>query len=77
MTSLPAAMVGLKDRGALAEGMKADVVIFDYNKFADKCTYEAPRQYAEGVRWVLVNGARVIDEGKHTGPRAGRVLKKK
>jgi N-acyl-D-amino-acid deacylase len=77
MTSLPAAMVGLKDRGTLAEGMKSDVVIFDYDKFADKCTYEAPRQYAEGVRWVLVNGARVIDEGKHTGLRAGRVLKKK
>jgi N-acyl-D-amino-acid deacylase len=77
MTSLPAGMVGLKDRGTLAEGMKADIIIFDYDKFADKCTYEEPRQYAEGVRWVLVNGAGVIDEGKHTGLRAGSVLKKK
>jgi N-acyl-D-amino-acid deacylase len=77
MTSLPAAMVGLKDRGILAEGMKADVIIFDCDKFADKCTYEDPRQYAEGIRWAFVNGATVIDEGKHTNVRAGRVLKKK
>ena len=77
MTSLPANMVGLKDRGTLAEGMKADIAIFDMEKFTDKCTYENPRQYAEGMAWVLVNGVLAIEKGKHTGRKAGRVLKKK
>ena len=64
MTSLPATMVGLTDRGALAAGMKADVAIFDYDKFVDKCDYERPRQYAEGMRWVFVNGRSVIEGRK-------------
>jgi N-acyl-D-amino-acid deacylase len=77
MTSLPAAMVRLKDRGILAEGMKADMAIFDKEKFTDKCTYEEPRQYAEGMKWVFVNGTMAIEKGKHTGLRPGKVLKKK
>jgi N-acyl-D-aspartate/D-glutamate deacylase len=77
MTSLPAAMAGLKDRGTLAEGMKADIAIFDNEKFADKCTYDEPRQYAEGMEWVFVNGTQAIAQGRHTGLRAGKVLKKK
>jgi N-acyl-D-aspartate/D-glutamate deacylase len=77
MTTLPAAMVGLKDRGTLAEGMKADIVIFDSEKFRDKCTYEAPRQYAEGMVWVFVNGVPAIAKGRHTGQKAGSVLKRK
>ncbi len=77
MTTLPTAMIGLKDRGTLAEGMKADIVIFDSEKFRDKCTYEAPRQYAEGMVWVFVNGVPAIAEGRHTGQKAGSVLKRK
>ena len=77
MTSLPAAMLGLKDRGTLAEGMKADIAIFDNEKFTYKCTYEEPRQYAEGMNWVFVNGTQAIEKGRHTGLRAGKVLKKK
>jgi N-acyl-D-amino-acid deacylase len=77
MTSLPATMVGLRDRGTLAEGMKADIAIFDSEKFTDKCTYEKPRQYAEGMSWVFVNGAQAIEEGRLTGLRAGEALRRK
>ena len=77
ITSLAAAMVGLKDRGTLAQGMKADIAISDKEEFTDKCTYEEPRQYAEGMKWVFVNGTKAIEHGRHTGLRAGRVLKRK
>jgi dihydroorotase/N-acyl-D-amino-acid deacylase len=75
MTSLPAARVGLHDRGLLRPGMMADLVIFDPATVADKATYENPHQYAVGVSHVLVNGVLVVDEGKVTGARPGRVLR--
>ena len=77
MTTLPAAMVGLKERGTLAKGMKADVIVFDSEDFIDKTTYREPRQYAEGMVWVFVNGVPAIAKGKHTGRKAGSVLKRK
>jgi N-acyl-D-amino-acid deacylase len=77
MTFLPAGMVGIEGRGTLAEGMKADIVVFDREKFTEKGTYENARQYAEGMVWVFVNGIPAIEEGKHTGRKAGRVLKKR
>ena len=74
MTSLPAQVLGLKDRGLLKEGYWADVVVFDPDTVADLATYENPKQYPKGIDYVLVNGAVVIDDGHHTGARPGRVV---
>ena len=74
MTSLPAHIVGLKDRGLLAPGMAADITIFDPNTVIDKATFEHPSQYPEGIPYVIVNGVIVIDKGQHTGAKPGRVL---
>jgi N-acyl-D-aspartate/D-glutamate deacylase len=74
MTSWPATRMRLVDRGLVREGLWADVVIFDFDKIQDKATYEAPVAYPDGIHYVLVNGQIVIDRGKHTGLRPGRVL---
>ncbi|GBC78606.1 N-acyl-D-aspartate deacylase [bacterium HR08] len=74
MTSLPAQIIGLRDRGLLREGYWADITIFDPEKIADRATYTEPHQYADGILYVLVNGEFVVDEGKITGKRPGRVL---
>ncbi|HWH75737.1 MAG TPA: amidohydrolase family protein, partial [Candidatus Binatus sp.] len=74
MTSLPAQTLRLKDRGLLKEGYWADVVIFDPNTVGDPATYENPQQYAVGVPFVFVNGTVVIDNGRHTGARPGKVI---
>jgi N-acyl-D-amino-acid deacylase len=76
MTSLPARRVGLKDRGVLAEGMAADLVVFDPESVLDRATYENPRQYPVGIRHVIVNGVHSVDEGSFTGRRGGKVLRK-
>lgn len=75
MTSFPAARLGLTDRGLLREGMAADVTIFDPATVIDRSTFTDPHHYSEGVRYVLVNGTVVIDNGAHTGARPGRVLR--
>ena len=75
MTSLPAARLGLRDRGTLAPGMKADVVVFDPGTIADRATFDAPHQLSTGMQWVLVNGEIVLAEGRHTGAKPGRVLR--
>lgn len=75
MTSLPAANLGLVKRGALKVGHFADVVVFDPNEIRDKATYENPHQYAEGVKYVWVNGVMVIRDGEHTGARPGRCVR--
>jgi dihydroorotase/N-acyl-D-amino-acid deacylase len=75
MTSLPAARVGLRDRGLLRPGMKADLVVFDPATVADAATFENPHQYAVGVSYVIVNGVVVVDDAKVTGARPGRVLR--
>ena len=74
MTSLPAQILRLKDRGLLKEGYWADVAIFDPATVSDPATYENPQQYAKGVPFVLVNGAVVIDNGNHTGAHPGKVI---
>jgi N-acyl-D-amino-acid deacylase len=74
MTSLPARRVGLSDRGRIAPGMKADLVLFDPVKVIDRSTFEEPRKLAEGIVWVSVNGQTVWEDGKSTGARPGRVL---
>ena len=75
MTSLPARRLGLRDRGVLAEGMAADLVVFNPNTVADRATYESPRQYPLGIRQVIVNGILSVEGGQHTGKLGGRVLK--
>ena len=74
MTSLPAQVFGLKDRGVLRRGARADLVIFDPAAVRDTATYTSPHRLAEGMRYVLVNGVVAIDDGKPTGATAGRLL---
>lgn len=74
MTSLPAARLGLQDRGLLRPGMKADIAIFAPARIRDRATFAEPHQYAEGVSYVIVNGAVVLDDGKMTDTRPGQVL---
>lgn len=76
MTSLAASRAGLKDRGVLREGMKADVVVFDPGRVQDRSTYEDPHHFSEGVSHVIVNGTPVLREGKMTGALPGRVLRR-
>ena len=77
MTSLPADHFGFGDRGRLAVGRPADVVVFDPARVADRATYEQPHQYPAGIRAVLVNGVIVIDHDRHTGARPGQVLRRR
>ena len=74
MTSWPAERMHLSDRGAIREGLKADLTIFDYDRIRDNATYDEPVRYAEGIDYVLVNGQVVVDMGAHTGAKPGRVL---
>jgi N-acyl-D-amino-acid deacylase len=73
-TSLPARIMGLEDRGTLRVGAAADIVVFDVNRIRDKATFFEPHQYAEGIDFVLINGEFVVDQGKPTGARPGKVL---
>jgi N-acyl-D-amino-acid deacylase len=74
MTGMVAKKLGLEDRGRIAPGMRADLVIFDPDHVHDRATYESPRQAPDGMPHVLVNGVFVVRDGKHTEARAGRVL---
>jgi N-acyl-D-amino-acid deacylase len=74
MTSWPATRMRIADRGLVREGLWADAVIFDYDKIQDRSTYEHPDVTPDGIDFVLVNGQVVIDHGKHTGARPGKVL---
>jgi len=71
---MPAAKLGLKDRGILKQGNFADIVVFDQATIADKATYTEPEQYPVGIDYVIVNGQIVIDHDKHTGALPGKVL---
>lgn len=76
MTSLPAARLGLADRGRIAEGMAADIVVFDPATVRDRSTFQDPHQYPEGIEFVIVNGEIAVDGEKFTGVRAGKVLRR-
>jgi len=75
MTSLPAQILSIKQRGLIKEGYYADIAIFDPKTILDKATFEDPHQYAVGVISVIVNGEIVIDQGVHNGNKPGRVLR--
>ncbi len=76
MTSMPADQVGLRDRGRIARGMKADLVVFDAATVRDQATFENPHRYPVGIPHVLVNGVPVVRDGVHTGARPGRALRR-
>jgi N-acyl-D-aspartate/D-glutamate deacylase len=75
LTTLPADILGLKDRGALVKGYLADIVVFDPDLIQDMSTFEDPFHYPTGMRYVIVNGTAVVDEGKYTGALPGRALR--
>jgi N-acyl-D-amino-acid deacylase len=74
MTSMSAKRLGIRDRGLLVESYFADIAIFDPEEISDMATFEDPHQYAVGMKYVLVNGELVVEEGKHTGRHPGKIL---
>jgi N-acyl-D-amino-acid deacylase len=74
--AIAAAMFGLRDRGVLAQGKFADIVVFDPRTFRDRSTYEKPIELAEGVRWVLVNGRIAVADGVLADGTGGRALRR-
>ena len=76
MTSLTAAAFGIKDRGVVAEGNFADLVLFDAETVIDSATFEKPSEPAAGISQVFVNGKRVWQNGKATGARPGKGLRR-
>lgn len=77
VTGKAADMLGMTDRGRLAVGMAADIVVFDPASIAPRATYLEPVQTAQGVRHVLVNGKIALEDGCQTAVRAGRFLRKR
>jgi N-acyl-D-amino-acid deacylase len=76
MSGFPAQRMSMKDRGLAKEGLVADLVVFDPETVIDNATWEDPHQYPDGMPYVLVNGVPIVDQGKHTGARPGRVLRR-
>ena len=76
MTNKAALAMGLKNRGLLKEGYYADIVLFDFKTIIDKGSYTEPKQYPEGILYVMVNGCFVIKNGKETGERPGMVMRR-
>jgi len=75
MTSFPAQKLGLRDRGMIREGMRADIVVFDPLTIKDTATYEDPHQYPKGIHYVMVNGEVLVEKGEQTGFLPGKVLR--
>lgn len=75
ITAAPANFLGLSDRGRIAEGCVADVLLMDPNRFADKATYQAPRSIAEGVSHLLINGRQAIARGELIDDKCGKVVR--
>ena len=76
LTCVPAARLGLRDRGVLREGALADLVVFDPATVADDATYEQPARHPVGIEHVVVNGRLAVRDGHETGERAGRLLRR-
>jgi len=76
MTSSAAQRLGIPDRGLLRDGFKADICIFDAATVRATATYDEPRQFPEGIPYVIVNGELVVDGGQHTGALPGRTLRR-
>jgi N-acyl-D-aspartate/D-glutamate deacylase len=76
MSSAPAQRIGLRNRGLLREGFKADITVFDPKVIMDEATFLDPHNFPSGISYVLVNGVVVVDEGEHTGILPGKALRK-
>lgn len=76
MTSLPARRIGIDDRGTIAEGKWADIVLFNYDEIEDTPTYENPKKACKGIRKVFVNGKLAASDGAVTNCKAGKILRK-
>ena len=74
-TALPAGRMRITDRGLIKRGLWADLVVFDPETVTDRSTFADPKELAQGMQWVLVNGVPVIDGGVMTGARPGQVLR--
>lgn len=76
MSGLPAAILGMRDRGLILPGQKADLVVFDPGRIADRADFARPHQYPDGIEYVLVNGTLAVAGGKLTGEGRGEVLRR-
>jgi N-acyl-D-amino-acid deacylase len=76
MSGFPAERFGLADRGRIATGMAADLVVLNAETVTDRATWADPRRPARGIEWVLVNGQPVIANGAPTGALPGRVVRR-
>jgi N-acyl-D-aspartate/D-glutamate deacylase len=74
MTGLTAWRLGLDDRGLVRPGYKADLVLFDAQRLADRATYDTPHMYPTGIQGVIVNGQFVLQNDKRLPALPGRVL---
>jgi N-acyl-D-amino-acid deacylase len=77
MSAFPAQRLGLKDRGTIKKGMKADLVLFDRDRVIDRATFTEPQNFSEGIETVFVNGQKVWENGKTTGNLPGEILRRK
>jgi N-acyl-D-aspartate/D-glutamate deacylase len=77
ITGLPAERLQLRDRGTLAEGAGADIVVFDAGRIRDCATYETPDRAPEGIRWAIVNGEVALSDGEVVSASSGRLLRKR
>ncbi len=77
MSAMPAKRLGLKDRGLIKKGYKADIVLFDKDKVIDRNTFLQPQILSEGIETVFVNGKKVWENGKVTGNLSGEILRRK
>jgi len=75
LTSLPASVLKIRERGKLEAGYFADIAVFDPAKVQDHSTIENPHQYAVGMQHVFVNGVQVLEDGEHTDAKPGRVVR--
>jgi N-acyl-D-amino-acid deacylase len=77
VTSHPAQIHGIRDRGLIRPGYAADITVFDPKTIEDLSTYREPRRHPRGITHVMVNGVMTVEDGEHTGARAGRVHRHK
>jgi N-acyl-D-aspartate/D-glutamate deacylase len=76
MTAMPAARLGLRNKGRLAAGADADITVFDPARVTDRATFDSPAQSSEGIPYVLVNGVWVVQDGKLQDVTPGRGVKR-
>ncbi len=76
MTFQAARKLGLRDRGLVYPGFKADLVVFDMHEIADQASYKEPHRFPKGIKYVIVNGRIVVENGEYNGEKPGRVLRR-